>query len=83
LDDIKKSGILKIYNDPDIHKDDKLNAINAIINGDKVITATPREINSIANSAYKSISTKKKKKIKKTSGGKKSTKKSRTKKTRK
>jgi hypothetical protein len=91
LDDIQKSDILEIYNNPDIHKDDKRNAINAIINGDKVITAKPRELNSMhisspismANSADKSSSTRKIKKIKKTSGGKKSTKKSRTKKTRK
>jgi hypothetical protein len=83
--------ILEIYNNPAIHKHDKRNAINAIINGDKVISAKPRELNSMhisapismANSADKSSSTKKIKKIKKTSGGKKSTKKSRTKKTRK
>jgi len=83
MGDIKKSGILKIYNNPDIPIDDKRNAINGIINGDIVITAKSREINSIANSADKSISTKKKKKGGKKSYKKKSTKKSRTKKARK
>ena len=39
LNDEQKSNILEIYNNVNIHKDDKRNAINAIINGDKVMNS--------------------------------------------
>lgn len=47
LNDEQKADILEIYNNPDIHQDDKRNAINAIINGDKVMNARAREINTM------------------------------------
>lgn len=63
LDDSQKSKILEIYNNPNVHKDDKRNAINAIINGERIITAKPVKTDD------KSISRKKRK-----HGGKKSNK---------
>lgn len=77
LNDEQKADILEIYNNPDIHNDDKRNAINAIINGDKVMNARAREINTmhirmpirIPNSEDKSTSPTKKKRKR---GGKKS-----------
>lgn len=45
LDDEQKADILEIYNNPVVHKDDKRNAINAIINGDKVMNARAKDIN--------------------------------------
>jgi exonuclease VII large subunit len=44
LNDEEKADILEIYNNQIINKLDKHNAINAIINGDKVLTARPRDI---------------------------------------
>ena len=63
MDDSQKSKILEIYNNPNVHKDDKRNAINAIINGERIITAKPVKTDD------KSISRKKRK-----HGGKKSNK---------
>lgn len=82
LDDEQKADILEIYNNPDIHKDDKRNAINAIINGDKVMNARARELNPmhirmpirIPNSEDKSTSPTRKKNEKKKRGGNKSNK---------
>lgn len=81
LNNEQKADILEIYNNRYIHKDDKRNAINAIINGDKVMDARIRDINdkaaeinsipiNMANSVYKSTSPTSKKKRKR--GGKKS-----------
>lgn len=83
LDDEQKADILEIYNNRDIHKDDKRNAINAIINGDKVMNARIRDINantkeiirmpiSMANSVDKSTSPTRKRNEKKKRGGNKS-----------
>jgi hypothetical protein len=89
LEDIQKFDILEIYNNPNIPIDDKRNAINGIINGDIVITAKSREINSmhtsmpISMAMANSVTNKQKKKGGKKSYKKKSTKKSRTKKARK